>query len=320
MNPQSTKKAAKLLAAASLLLFALSTAAMLRKMEPFYTNYYSLAWWSYILFLQSALYWKTGKSLLFDSPAKFVLLLPLSVTVWLFFEALNFRLSNWHYINMPPDTFERWTGYLIAYSTVLPGIFATMELLESAGLFKNYRCNPLSGARRLYRPLTIAGAVFFMLPLVWPRFFFPLVWVSLIFLLEPINHRYGAPSFLRDWEKGSPRNFSLLLASGLVCGLLWELWNFKAGAKWIYTVPFVGSLKIFEMPALGFLGFPPFAVECFAVTSSFLLLAGRIKAMVPGRKAMALYLVGAALIVLFDLLVFAGIDRLTVLSYQAVSG
>ena len=56
-----------------------------------------------------------------------------------------------------------------------------------------------------------------------------------------------------------------LMAAGMICGLLWEFWNYWAGAKWIYTVPFTRHSKYFEMPLLGLLGFPPFALECFAM-------------------------------------------------------
>jgi hypothetical protein len=50
-----------------------------------------------------------------------------------------------------------------------------------------------------------------------------------------------------------------------VCGILWEFWNYWAGARWIYVFPLAQHWKLFEMPAPGFLGFPPFAVECFAM-------------------------------------------------------
>ena len=30
-------------------------------------------------------------------------------------------------------------------------------------------------------------------------------------------------------------------------------------------MPYLGSLKLFEMPVLGYLGFPPFALECYAM-------------------------------------------------------
>ena len=84
-------------------------------------------------------------------------------------------------------------------------------------------------------------------------------------MLEPINYRWGGKSILRDWEKGSLRKFYLLLTAGCICGFLWEFWNFWATTKWIYTVPFFEELKLFEMPVLGFFGFPPFAVECYVI-------------------------------------------------------
>jgi predicted flap endonuclease-1-like 5' DNA nuclease len=62
-------------------------------------------------------------------------------------------------------------------------------------------------------------------------------------------------------------------------GLLWELFNVRARGKWIYTVPGFEDLKLFEMPVAGFLGFPPFALECFALWQA-LVLAG---VAVPGR-------------------------------------
>ncbi len=50
-----------------------------------------------------------------------------------------------------------------------------------------------------------------------------------------------------------------------MCGVLWEFWNYWATTKWTYTVPYAGNVKIFEMPVLGYLGFPPFALECYAM-------------------------------------------------------
>jgi len=31
------------------------------------------------------------------------------------------------------------------------------------------------------------------------------------------------------------------------------------------AVPYLGHVKVFEMPVLGYLGFPPFALECYAM-------------------------------------------------------
>ena len=110
----------------------------------------------------------------------------------------------------------------------------------------------------------VAGLACLLLPLVWPDVFFPLAWGSLVFLLEPWNRRHARRSVLRDLEAGEAGPLVRTLLAGLVCGFLWELWNFWARTKWVYTVPGVEALKVFEMPLLGFLGFPPFAVECLS--------------------------------------------------------
>ena len=196
--------------------------------------------------------------------------------------------------------------------------FRQAALLESLGVLKNSRTAPLGKPQRLYRPFVLTGILFLVLPLAWPQYFFPLVWGAFIFLLEPVNHKAGAPSLLGEWEKGSLRHLYLLLLAGAVCGFLWELWNFRAGAKWIYTVPYVGFLKVFEMPLLGFVGFPPFAVECYAITAGFFLLISKIREKFPPGRALGIYAAAALLIVFLDLLVFAGIDRFTVISFQHV--
>jgi hypothetical protein len=77
-------------------------------------------------------------------------------------------------------------------------------------------------------------------------------------------------------QKGHQKKIGALLVGGFLCGLLWEAWNFQAfikdGGHWIYTVP--DALRIFglhygQMPVLGMLGFPPFALELYAMYHFF---------------------------------------------------
>jgi hypothetical protein len=75
----------------------------------------------------------------------------------------------------------------------------------------------------------------------------------------------GEESLVGDFERRDERRAVNLVLSGFVCGLLWEFWNYWAGAKWHYTVPIMENLKIFEMPVPGYLGFPAFALECFTM-------------------------------------------------------
>ncbi len=123
------------------------------------------------------------------------------------------------------------------------------------------------------RALTTLGWLFLALPLLFPRYAFPLIWGATALLLEPWLAKRGETSLWSHLATGRPGTLLRLLVAGAICGLCWESWNFWANAKWIYTVPFFEELKLFEMPLLGFLGFPAFALECYTFSRA-LVAAG----------------------------------------------
>src|SRR5262249_8141359 len=86
------------------------------------------------------------------------------------------------------------------------------------------------------------------------------VWLGFIFLLDPVNKRLGGESLTDDTQRTV-----LFLLGGLLGGLLGEFGNYWAGAKGHYPVPIMAYFKLFEMPLPGYLGFPPFALECFTM-------------------------------------------------------
>jgi len=117
--------------------------------------------------------------------------------------------------------------------------------------------------------MVLLGIVCLALPLLLPRrigaYLFALVWIGFVFLLDPINHHLRLPSLLGDLATGRRGRLYSLLISGWFCGWLWEFWNYWAAAKWHYIFPMAQGWKIFEMPAPGYLGFLPFALECFTM-------------------------------------------------------
>ena len=248
-----------------LVILLISHVLLLMEIELIASWFYYWAWWSYILIIDSLIYTIKKNSLIMNRKGEFFLILLWSIVIWTFFEAVNLILQNWYYSTVVPSLVIRWLCYGVAYATVLPALFETTELLESVGLFKNSTVRPITVTTAVQVGLVSLGIVFVFGVLFYPRYCFPLVWGSIIFLFEPINYRWSATSLLKDWERGTARKFYLLLTAGLICGVLWEFWNFWAATKWIYTVPFFEELKIFEMPLAGFLGFPPFAVECYVV-------------------------------------------------------
>ncbi len=312
--------------ALSAIVFLLGSAGMSLRLEPFTTWYFQFAWWPFVIGLESWLFLRGGWSLLWDAPRRFATLLPLSVVLWCVFEALNFRLGNWHYVGLPRDTALRWAGYALGFATVLPALFATASMFRFLGLFDALdpdtpqalmedRFAAREPERRLPQGwLAPTGAAMLALPMVWPGYFFPLVWGGFVLLLEPVLHGSGRPSLLRDVERGRPGALYLLLLAGLVCGLLWECWNFWAGAKWYYTVPWVGRPRLFEMPVLGFLGFPPFALTCRVMTQASALGWERLGGLPGGRIWRAVVVLVAAA---FVWAVFVGVDRFTVTALAA---
>jgi hypothetical protein len=289
--------------------FAVATAGMLAGWEPFATWYYSLAWWSYIMFADAWLLRRGRTSVILRNPQAPRLLF-FSIAIWATFEITNFRLRNWYYVEIPSELAVRWFGYALAYATVLPGIFVTAELLE---IF----WRPPSSARssalspKLTRRLLWAGLLGSLLPWIWPLYFFPLIWLGPTAFLGALNFRLGGKGILRTIGERGPGKLYRLAGAGMICGLLWECWNFWSRSKWVYEIPFFDWAPIFEMPIAGFLGFPPFAVACYemyvAAEKLLIGLAERPAARFAFWLLVAIY-VGLA---------FWGIDVWTVRSFQS---
>lgn len=305
-----------------IIILLLSEIFLFKKVDPFYSWFYSFAWWSYILIIDALIYRLKGNSLILNRTKEFFLMIPWSILIWLIFEAANLSLKNWYYINLPHSVVERWCGYAIAYGTVLPGLFETTELLESLGLFKKSKIKKTEISSGGHSVLILLGALCVLSSLLIPEYFFPLLWTGFTFLLDPFNYRFGGKSLLRDLEEGNPRKIYLLLLAGLICGFLWEFWNFWALSKWVYTVPFFEKGKGFEMPFLGFLGFPPFAVQAYVMYNFISLFrSGRgweestCRLNMEKKTRPLAMILTAILIASFSVLIFKAIDSSTVNSY-----
>ena len=159
-------------------------------------------------------------------------------------------------------------GGVLAFATVLPGIVETLELLENLGWLRSVRVRPLPGRRGKEKAVLALGAACFVLPLAWPDALLPADLGQLRVparALEPPPRAAQLPA-----RPGGGRSRPVLPHArwpASSAALLWETWNFWARTKWIYTVPGFEGLKLFEMPLAGFLGFPPFAVECVVVAA-----------------------------------------------------
>jgi hypothetical protein len=259
------------LAGAELMLF--------RGIEPLATYFTPVAWSAYILIADAAVLALTNRSRLHDAPIILARMALLSIPLWIIFEAYNFRLRNWEYVGMPSSLLAEIAGYVWSFATITPAIFETSDLVQA--LLPAVPIEPRTIPRAAENAMMVCGAAFLIVPLVIPRhiaaYLFVLVWLGFLLLLDPMNRRLRLPSFLGDLSDGFARRFYGFLASGWICGWLWEFWNYWAHAKWRYTFPMFQQTKVFEMPAPGYLGFIPFALECFAMYVTAAWLAGWLK-------------------------------------------
>lgn len=249
-----------------------SEAATLAHIEPFWSWNTPIAWTGFILFADGIVWKARHNSWIRSNGREFVLLALASIPLWLVFEGYNKFLRNWYYTGLPANVALRGFGYAWSFATIWPAIFEGAELvaiLRAGGAGKGRRKDPSAHPVPPGLPaLPVAvGVVMLVLPFVVPAsravYMAALVWLGFIFLLDPVNARLGAESLGVDLLAGESDRLINLALSGLLCGVLWEFWNYWAGAKWHYTVPIMENLKLFEMPLLGYLGFPAFALECF---------------------------------------------------------
>ncbi len=261
------------------LLFLAELSLLLR--VPWVGIYFTpLCWTAYLLIIDAAVSSLKGRSRLADSPRQFLILALVSVPLWLIFEAYNLRMQNWTYVGLPANFVLRNLGYTWAFATIWPAIFETADFVQALGFFNKSIKPHLPFTRGSRTSFVSLGILFLTIPVLVPshigRYLFALVWVGFVLFLDPLNYRWGGRSLLREWESGSASTFFSFFASGLVCGVLWEFWNYWAAARWLYIFPILQGLKIFEMPLPGFLGFPAFALECFVMFESLKVAANAL--------------------------------------------
>ena len=273
-----------------------------RRIEPFMYNFYIVAWWSYIAMADAALALRDKRFLVLNRDLPFLVVL--SAAFWCVFEMINLRIQNWYYINIPSIGLIRFVGYLLAYGTVIPGIYVTKEVFST--LLGSIRVRPLS---LRFRPASCValGILLFAILMFFPSQFFFLAWIFLIPIIEGYHYAKGRWCFMGDLERGEAGNLISSVLSGLVCGLLWETWNYWAISKWVYSIPSFETFKLFEMPILGYFGFVFFSLE------TILFISFIHESQLVRRHRSWTAIIALA----FSLASFAAIDRYTVFSYTA---
>jgi hypothetical protein len=231
--------------------------------EPFRGYWFDLVWTGFILAADAVVWARAGHSLLHGGGWRVVGMFALSGPFWWAFEVANWRLENWTYVGehlfsgparMPLKT--------LSFLFVLPALAESRDLLRSFVRFPHPPALPLPSWTATV--LVVGGLACVPLLYFFPDQAYPLVWLAPLGILDGIAELRGRPSILGLVRAGRAGPVLLLAAAGLGTGILWELWNFGALPFWQYRIPYVGFWHVFEMPILGYLGYPPFILAADA--------------------------------------------------------
>lgn len=228
---------------------------------------FSPLWFAYIGIVNAFTFTRSGRCMLLNRPKYLIRLFMVSALFWWSFEYLNRFVQNWYYVGIEDLSPGKYVLFAtLSFSTVLPAVLGTCELLETFPFL-------YSGLHE-YKTIDIrfpkaTALMFFMLATaglfgigIYPNYLYPLLWISPLFIIISIQVFAGMETLFTPLKQGNWKRIFLLAVSALICGFFWEMWNYFSYAKWIYSIPFVQSLHIFEMPLLGYAGYLSFGLEC----------------------------------------------------------
>jgi hypothetical protein len=240
------------------------------RIQPLSDHYFFPLWLGYILTIDAVLSLRSGTSPIDRSGVRVAWMFIASVPLWWIFEGFNSLVRNWTY-HLPRSysSLEYFLLASLAFSTVIPALLTTTELVRSFGKNPLQQLPALELAPQTLLVLHLCGWLMAGLVVAWPNYAFPLVWISLIFILEPIVTWIGGHSVATYLRSGDWSPVFNLGVAGLLCGFFWEMWNVYALPKWTYDVPHVDWLYVFEMPVLGYGGYIPFGIEVFVIYALF---------------------------------------------------
>ncbi|NIO15896.1 MAG: hypothetical protein GTN70_02665 [Deltaproteobacteria bacterium] len=237
--------------------------------EPFQSHTFTPLWISYIIAVNAYSYKRGGKCMLVSDRGYLMLLFLASTVFWWVFEFLNRFVQNWYYPGGEGLTSSEYVLYAtISFSTVLPAVLSTKDLLLSFPFFRECYADfiPLRPAHpKVFASITLLAAALGLVSLAThPELTYSFLWLSPLIAVVSFQVVFGKRHVLSGIASG---DWTLVITSSvaaLVCGFFWEMWNYYSLSKWVYAIPYLHKFQLFEMPLLGYAGYLPFGLICLA--------------------------------------------------------
>lgn len=223
-------------------------------------------WLGFILLVNGLTLMRSGRSPLTHRTRWYLWLFPVSALYWWLFEHLNQFAGNWHYTGIEATSdLDYFLQGTLPFATVLPAVAVTWAWLKTFPRTEAMRLPAIRGSAALAWMALLIGFGGLTCIGLWPDRLFSLLWLAPLLVVAGLQQILVGTSLFAPLTRGDWRPVLQPALAALICGLLWELWNWGSLAKWHYSIPYVQRFHLFEMPLLGYAGYLPFGLECAVV-------------------------------------------------------
>ncbi|MBI9069228.1 MAG: hypothetical protein JEZ09_18165 [Salinivirgaceae bacterium] len=230
--------------------------------------------WGFSFIIDGLVYRRnSGNSIISNMPRTIIGIGIASISGWLIFEYLNFFVNdNWYYPMADLVTTSEFYVYALVGSTgLMPMAFEMYSLLNTfKGLQHRY-----SFGRKITLPRKLQYAILlFTLGITFIIGYFPnqmffIIWLAPLIIFSILLDILGLwTPFKPIAQKGDWTPLALICLAEFIMGFLCEFWNYLSAFHnpllthnpdyWVYSIPYVNILHVFEMPMLGLFGYIPF--------------------------------------------------------------
>jgi len=185
-------------------------------------------WLGYALTVDAIVFYRKGTSLLNRNIKEYISLFLISAPAWWLFELLNLVTQNWFYDGRQFFTDWEYAVYAtLSFSTVIPVVFGTAELVGSFKWIQKIKPGvKIQPTRKILITQFFLGWLMLVLMIILPQYFFLFVWMSLFFIIEPMNAWLKNRTLFEYISTGNWKPVFSLWIGCLICGFFCEMWNY----------------------------------------------------------------------------------------------